>query len=289
MSNVTGPITLDGMDYRVVKPLGTGAGSTILQIQDTKLGTKYALKVVKRQSADDDIYINQATHEFEVASRLNHENLLKIHDCRVKRAWFKVSGVDLLMEFVDGLTLDEIACESIPQLVLIFINVASAVGHMHRRGIYHGDLKPSNILLSRTGEVKVIDFGTAWIKGQPKDRVQGTPQYMAPEQATEKTVNERTDLYNFGATMYRLFTKEYANLGLPQLGDGGIGHRGRPSTPVSLVPEIPGTLNEIIMACLEPTPDRRPAGVLEVKQKLVAVAKHLRLKSEDIKGCDEEC
>jgi hypothetical protein len=85
-----------------------------------------------------------------------------------------------------------------------------------------------------------------------------------------------------------MFTKEYANLGLPQLGDGGIGLRGRPSPPVTLVPEIPGTLNELIMACLEPHADRRPAGALEVKQKLVAVARHLRLKSEDIKGCDEE-
>lgn len=90
--------------------------------------------------------------------------------------------------------------------------------------------------------------------------------------------------------MYFMFTKKCVNLGLPRFGDGGIGHRGRPSPPLSLVPEIPGTLNETIMACLEPTPDHRPVGAFEVKQNLVVVAKHPHLKSEDIniKGCDVE-
>ena len=71
------------------------------------------------------------------------------------------------------------------------------------------------------GKVKIIDFGTAWIKGEDKGRVQGTPQYMAPEQATKKVVDEKTDLYNFGATMYRMFTGEYANLGIPGLERAG--------------------------------------------------------------------
>lgn len=280
---------LDGMDYRVVKPVGTGAGSTIFLIVDSKLGSRYALKVVKRQEPADDVYVAQAQHEFEVARRLDHPNLLRILDARVKKAWFKVTSVELLMEYVDGRSLDAIECPELDQLVLIFIHVASALNHMHRRGISHGDLKPSNIMLSRRGEVKVLDFGTAWIKGQPKDRVQGTPQYMAPEQATEKVVDDRTDLYNFGATMYRLLTNEYANLGIPQLGDGGIGARGRPQPPLKLNPKVPGTLNEAVMACLEPSPDRRPAGVFEVKHQLVAVAKYLGLKPEDLKGSHEDC
>ena len=67
-------------------------------------------------------------------------------------------------------------------------------------------MKPNNVVLSRAGDVKIIDHGLAWIKGEDKDRVQGTPEYMAPEQAKHKTVNEQTDIYNFGATMYRLVT-----------------------------------------------------------------------------------
>src|ERR1700730_4169620 len=77
---------------------------------------------------------------------------------------------------------------------------------MHCRGVCHADLKPNNLMLSRSGEVKILDYGLAWIKGEPKGRVQGTPEYMAPEQIRSGTVNERTDLFNLGATMYRLTT-----------------------------------------------------------------------------------
>ncbi len=288
MSKVAEQPRIADLDYRVVKGLGAGAGSTILLIADKKLGGRYALKVVKRQDAEDDIYIAQTLHEYDVAQRLNHPSLLKIYDCRTKRSWFRVSGVELLMEYVDGRTLDELECPERGQLVLLFIHVASALNHMHRRGVYHGDLKPGNIMLSRTGEVKVIDFGTAWIKGQPKDRVQGTLQYMAPEQATEKLVDEKTDLYNFGATMYRMFTGHHANVLLPHVGNGGLGPLSKPKPPISINPEIPGTLNETIMACLEYNPDRRPAGVFEVKHQLVAVAKYMGLRPDDLKGSEDE-
>jgi serine/threonine-protein kinase len=202
MSNAsTDSPKLSEMQFRIVKPIGTGAGSRVFQIADSKKGGYYALKIVKRQEADDEIYIAQAMQEAEVGPKLNHPNIMRIYDHRVKRAWFKVATVELLMEFIDGLALDELEMPERGQLVLIFGQVASALGHMHRRGVYHGDLKPGNIMLSKDGVVKVIDFGTAWIKDQDKQRVQGTPQYMAPEQAKEKVVNEKTDLYNLGATM----------------------------------------------------------------------------------------
>ncbi|MFO0956341.1 MAG: serine/threonine-protein kinase [Isosphaeraceae bacterium] len=287
MASVPSKPTLEGLDYRVVKPLGEGAGSTILLIADTKLGTRYALKIIRRQGPDDDIYVKQAQHEFDVAQRLRHRCLLKIHDIRIKKSWLKVTGVEELMEYVDGRTLDDIAMkDDVGQLVLIFNQVAAGLAHMHRRGIYHGDLKPSNILLSRAGEVKIIDFGTAWIKGEFKDRVQGTVQYMAPEQATEKVVNERTDLYNFGATMYRLLTGEYANLGIPQPLEGGIGGLGRLRPPIDFNPKIPGTLSEAVMACLRTSPDRRPAGVFEVRHQIVASARYLGLKEDDLRGSE---
>ena len=142
--------------------------------------------MVRKQEPDDDIYIDQAKTEYEASQKLNHPAIAKIYDCRLKQSWFRVTGVELLMEYVDGKTLDEIEAPELGQLVLIFCQVASALAHMHRRGVYHGDLKPSNIMLSKNGQVKLIDFGTAWIRGQEKNRVQGTPQYMAPEQATEQ-------------------------------------------------------------------------------------------------------
>lgn len=277
------------MQFRIVKPLGTGAGSRVFQINDTKKGGYYALKVVKRDDADHQIYIDQALQEAAVGPKLNHANIMKIHDHRVKRAWFKVATVELLMEYVDGRTLDELEMPELSQLVLMFRNVASALGHMHRRGVYHGDLKPGNIMLSKAGVVKVIDFGTAWIKGEDKQRVQGTPQYMAPEQAKDKVVNERTDIYNLGATMYRMFTGHHANSsGIPGEDGAALGPRGKIRPPIKLVPKIPGTLNETIMACLQPNPEARPAGVFEVEHQLAAVAKYLGLDMNAIKGVEED-
>jgi eukaryotic-like serine/threonine-protein kinase len=286
MANVSSKPKLSEMKYRIVNPLGNGAGSTILLISDkTSGGKRYALKVVKRQDADDDIYIAQAQLEYEVAQKLNHPAIAKVYDIRNRRSWFRLSGVELLIEYVDGKTLDELEAPEMGQLVLVFNHVASAMTHMHRRGVYHGDLKPSNIMLSKNGQVKLIDFGTAWIRGQEKNRVQGTPQFMAPEQVTEKVVDEKTDIYNLGATMYRMFTGRFVQQGLPKTGEGGT--RKLP-TPAQINPKIPGPLNDTIMACLEISPERRPSGMFEIRNQLAAIAKGMGLAEVDLRGAEED-
>jgi serine/threonine protein kinase len=289
MSNATTEPTLKDMQYRVVNTLGTGAGSTVLLIADkTRGGKRFALKVVKRQDAEDDIYIDQAKTEFEVAQKLKHPAIVRIYDCRTKKSWFKVAGVELLMEYVEGRTLDEIEGPEMGQLVLIFNQVASALVLMHRRGVYHGDLKPGNIMLTKDGKVKLIDLGTAWIKGRDKNRIQGTPQYIAPETVTEKVVDDRTDIYNFGATMYRMFTGRYANTGTPKPGENP--RATKLAAPTQINPKIPGLLSETIVACLELSKDRRPKGMFEIKAQLEAVAKYLGISESEIKGSegDEE-
>jgi serine/threonine-protein kinase len=266
--------TLSGLEYRVVKSLGTGAGSTILQIADKQMGKNYALKVVKRQQPSDDVYIEQARTEFAVSQRLNHPNLLEIYDLRLRRAWFRLSAAEELMEYVDGRPLDEYESLSMKRLILVFLDVASGLEHMHRRGIYHGDLKPGNILLSRTKQVKVIDFGTAWLRGQEKNRVQGTLQYMAPEQATKKIVDDKTDIYNYGATLYRLLTGQYANAGgVPQQADGVMGALMRPKNVVEYNDKVPTELSRIVMACIEPNPGKRPPDFGAIRDRLIAVAR----------------
>src|SRR5271155_137405 len=106
MAQVSTTPKFAGMKYRVVGQLGTGAGSTILQISDkTHGGKRYALKVVRKQEPEDEIYVQQALTEFEAAKKLNHPAIAKIFDCRMKKAWFKIKGVELLVEYVDGKTL----------------------------------------------------------------------------------------------------------------------------------------------------------------------------------------
>ncbi len=270
--------------YRVVNTLGTGAGSTILLISDKNSGGKrYALKTVRKQDPEDEVYVQQALTEFEAAKKLNHPAIARIYDCRIRKSWFRVKGVDLLMEYVDGKALDEIEAPELGQLVLIFAQVASAMAHMHRRGVYHGDLKPSNIMLAKNGQVKLIDFGTAWVRGQNKARIQGTPQYIAPEQATEKIVNDRTDVYNLGATMYRMFTGRFPQQAIPKAGE-----ERKLVPPLKINTRIPGTLNEIIVSCLSIDPTRRPAGMFEIRDQLNGVARHLGLAEVDLRGADEE-
>src|SRR5207253_8052863 len=126
--------------------------------------------------------------------------------------------------------------------------------HMHRRNVYHADLKPGNVMLSKTGGVKIIDYGLAWIKGESKGRVQGTPEYMAPEQARNQMVNERTDIYNFGATMYRLLTWRLPPSTLTS--DDGVAvdkktFRNMLKPVRDLLPDAPPELCQLVHRCLE--------------------------------------
>ncbi len=278
---------ISGMEYRVVGPLGNGAGSTILQIADKGRGGKrFALKVVKRLDSDDDIYITQALTEYKAAQKLNHPNIARIYDCRTKRTIFrKVTGVELLIEMVDGKTLDEVDPPTVGQLVLIFAQVADALVHMHRRGVYHADLKPANIMVSPEGKVKLIDFGTAWLKGEEKGRIQGTPQYIAPEQVTEKVVDERTEMYNFGATMYRMLTGRYANPKGPRIDNAA---QVVIVPPKQINPKIPSALDAMVLACLQLNPKRRPQSMHAVRQRLSEVAQSLGLSESDLPQLDDE-
>jgi serine/threonine-protein kinase len=272
------------MKYRVVNELGAGAGSKIFLISDkTAGGKRYALKVVRKQEPEDEIYIQQARTEYEAAQKLNHPAIARVYDFRQRKSWFKVTGCELLMEYVDGKSLDEVEAPELGQLVLIFLQVASALSHMHRRGVFHGDLKPHNIMLTKTGQVKLIDFGTAWVRGQDKNRVQGTPQYMAPEQAIEREVNDKTDIYNLGATMYRMFTGRFVQQGIPKPGE-----ERKVTIPNKINPRIPEGLNTLIVACLQSDPSKRPAGVFEIRDQLSKIAKQMGLEEVDLRGAEED-
>lgn len=275
--------SLSGMKYRVVSQLGEGAGSRIFQIADKNGGKRYALKTVRKDEPEHQVFLDQLQTEYEAGQKLNHPAIARIYDLKMKKSWFRTVGADLLMELVDGKTLDEIEAPELNQLVLMFSQVASAMAHMHRRGVFHGDLKPSNIMLTKNGQVKLIDFGTAWVRGVDKNRVQGTPQYIAPEQASEKIVNERTDVYNLGATMYRMFTGRFAQPGIPKPG----AERKLPAVN-QINPRILSKLNNLVLSCLALNPEKRPAGMFEIREALSVVIKEMGLEEVELKGADED-
>jgi eukaryotic-like serine/threonine-protein kinase len=192
---------------KIVNTLGTGANSTILHVRRESDAKEFALKIVPIEEEEDKKYLAQAQHEFQIAQRFNHPNLIKIFALETESDWrFRVKKVKMLIEFVDGTTLDQVKLLKMTKMLRVFEQVASGLVHMHKNEVIHADLKPGNILMGHKGGVKIIDFGLSWIKGEPKDRIQGTPEYMAPETLQHKMINERTDIYNFGATMYRLVT-----------------------------------------------------------------------------------
>lgn len=258
--------------YQVIEQLGTGAHSTILHIRRAGDGRNYALKVVPLDEPEDQKFLDQARHEYRVAQMLDHKNLIKVYALETEKDWFfRIRKVFLLIEYVNGKTLDTVKPLPLPQLVQVFKAIADGLVHMHRRHVYHADLKPNNLLLSRTGEVKIIDYGLAWIKGEPKDRVQGTPEYMAPEQSRKKLVNERTDIYNFGATMYRLVTFRLPPSTMPLEGGLTIDAKTfeRQLKPVKeLNPKTPSRLSELIHRCLAFHPENRPERMSEVQGAL---------------------
>lgn len=255
-------------DFQILGTLGTGAHSTILHVRRSADGKQYALKVVPIESKDDQKFFLQAQHEFRIAQMFRHANLVKVHALETPRDWLmRVKKVHLLIEYVNGKTLDVVPRLSLARLVQIFTKIASGLQHMHLRGVYHADLKPNNIMLSRTGDVKIIDFGLARVKGESRERVQGTPEYMAPEQAKNGTVNEHTDIYNFGATMYRLVTWRLPPSVIPAAGGLPMDAKALANVlkPVhEHTPSAPKELCDLIHKCLAYKPHQRPENVGDI-------------------------
>ena len=265
--------------FQVLGQLGTGAHSTILHVRRAADGQPYALKVVPYEGEDDLKFVEQAKHEFRVAQMLDHPNLIKIYAVETIRDWlFRVRKVHLLIEYAEGQTLDTLKRIPTLRLVQLFSRVAAAMSHMHRRGVFHADLKPNNLILSRSGQIKLIDYGLAWIKGEPKDRVQGTPEYMAPEQVKKSVVNERTDIYNFGATLYRMVTWRSPPNTLAAAGDLPLNSEtwNQLLKPVQqLNPQAPADLCDLIHRCMAYHPQSRPERMSEVQEALDWVAAKL--------------
>lgn len=263
--------------FDVLESIGQGAGSTIFKIRRHSDRRIYALKVVLIHAREDRKYVAQARQEFAVASHLEHPSIIKVHSFEPIRRWFRLAGARVLLEYVDGVPLSRCSKLPLPKLVSIFARVADGLCHMHEQGYYHADIKPDNILIDPRGPVKIIDFGLAWQEGQTKNRVQGTLEFLAPEQAADKTVNAKTDMFNFGACMYRMLT------GAPVPGyiRGNNGDetpipRRRSDSGLSAIRSARGDagrdLDELVRDCLQVLPGNRPENMAAVRDRLRRIA-----------------
>ena len=262
--------------FTILGTLGSGAHSSILHVRRADDDREYALKMVSIDSKDDAKYLEQAKHEFRVGQMLNHPNLVKVYAFETEGGWFSgPKKAKLLIEYVPGKTMDLLPLQRMAKLARIFERIADGLTHMHKQGVYHADMKPNNLILQRGTRVKVLDYGLAWVKGEPKNRVQGTPEYMAPETVTHKLINERTDIYNLGATMYRLVT-----LALPpcwMTGENALPMDNKifkeHLKPVKAAnPMVPDGLADLIHQCLQPNATKRPERMSQVQGTLDRLA-----------------
>ncbi len=257
--------------FEVLADLGAGAGSHVFHIRRADDGRMYALKVVQ-VGGKCRKYLEQVRQEFRVGQMLDHPNLIKVHACETEKDWLvRPKRAKLLLEYARGQTMDRFPPPGLIALVRVFAQVADALAHMHERGVCHADLKPENLIIGPKDRVKVIDYGLAWIKGEPKNRVQGTPEYMAPETMLQKRIDEQTDVFNFGATMYRLVTFRPLPVSLPGLILDERSYR-QTLVPVSrMKPDAPSELCDLIHWCIEYRAASRPERMSEVRDILKAL------------------
>jgi serine/threonine-protein kinase len=205
--------------YRVLAKIGKGAASELYAVQDPKTKQVWALKHVIKESDKDHRFLEQVQAEYTVGSKLQHRAVRAVHRLVKHRKGFRLQAVTLIMELVDATTLDQHLPQNHAQAVKIFNQVADGLAHMHARGFVHADIKPSNILVTENDKVKIIDLGQACATGTIKKRIQGTPGYMAPEQAHRQAITPKTDVYNFGATMYWVLVGEVVPTAMPPKDD----------------------------------------------------------------------
>ena len=264
--------------FDVVATLGEGAASKLYRVRD-KHGKEFCLKRVVKKSPSEQRFIDQAVTEYEVSKHLDSPLIRQVHKLIRQRALLRTSEVLVLMELVEGKTIETIKFKGMVGYCKLFHAAAKGLQHMHEAGFVHADIKPNNIMVTNQGLVKLIDFGQSCKNGTVKERIQGTPDYIAPEQVKRQPITPKTDLFNLGATMYWLLTGQRVPTMMPRKDRGEtIQLRTEEAEtkslrpPAELVPECPPALSNLILECVAKAPDDRPSSMQEVMDRVEIAA-----------------
>jgi serine/threonine-protein kinase len=265
------------LHYEILELLGEGARSTIYSVVDPQTRKIFALKHVVRKEQKDIRFIEQMETEYEISRQFTHRNLRRSYELKlVKTMLLKVSEAFLVMELFDGRPLDVAPPTNMMQILDIFIQAAQGLKVMHQMGYIHCDLKPNNILRNDAGDVKIIDFGQSCAIGTVKERIQGTPDFIAPEQVSRRPVGVQTDVFNLGATLYWACTGKH----IPTLytvnkkGENSFLLDTRIDTPQDLNPKVPTAVSNLIIEMVATRVQKRPADMDEVVTRL-ELGKHI--------------
>jgi serine/threonine protein kinase len=276
------PKTLFG--YDLIDYIGQGAGSSIYAVTDPVTKQLFALKHVVRKTEKDARFVEQLENEFTVGRTLKHPTLRKVIDFKCNRTILrKVINAALIMELFDGHPLETHLPRDLVAILDCFIATANALVCMHQNGFVHCDLKPNNILLGAHGDVKVIDLGQACAVGTVKARIQGTPDFISPEQVKCQPVSRATDVFNFGATLYWALTaSKVPTLFTIKKGENSFLVDAQIPAPHELNPTVSQPLSAFVMECVRTVPSKRPADMAEALRRL-EVLRHAAARDRGIK------
>jgi len=263
-----------GERYQVEARIGAGGMAEVYRGFDSVLNRTVAIKVLLPQFARDTSFVHRFRREAQAAARLNQPNIVGVYD----------TGADdgtqyIVMEFIEGRTLAEfIGAGRSPtpvQAAEIAQKICDAIAAAHAQGVIHRDIKPGNVMVTRDGTVKVMDFGIARTLGPETapqtSAVLGTASYLSPEQAQGTPVDARTDIYSLGAVLYELLTGRP-----PFMGDSPVAVAYKqvnetPALPSSLNPAVPAPLDAVVMKALSKNPSNRYQSADEFSADLARV------------------
>ena len=276
---MTTPSILAGR-YEIGELLGYGGMSEVHRGRDAVLGRDVAVKIMRPELARDDTFYQRFRREAQNSASLNHPSIVAIYD-QGEEHTTDGSLPYIVMELVDGDTLRDIIRMDGPMEVDralgVMADVCGALDFSHKKGIIHRDVKPANIMISRDGAVKVMDFGIARAVSDSSSTltttssVLGTAQYLSPEQARGETVDARSDLYSAGCVLYEMVAGVPPFTGESPVAVAYQHVRESPKPPSTVNPELSSYVDAVVMQAMAKNPENRYASAGEMRTDLLAV------------------
>ncbi|NCD18683.1 MAG: Stk1 family PASTA domain-containing Ser/Thr kinase [Actinobacteria bacterium] len=271
--------------YEVGELIGRGGMAEVHIGYDSRLSRTVAIKLLRSDLAEDPTFHARFRREAQSAAALNHPAIVAVYDTGEETTTDAVGKRTtipfIVMEYVEGHTVRELlkdgAAVPIDEALEIVVGVLGALEYSHNEGIVHRDIKPGNVMLTPTGQVKVMDFGIARAMSDQQatmtatNSVVGTAQYLSPEQARGEVVDHRSDLYSTGCVLFELLTGQP-----PFSGDSAVSvayqHvREVPPVPSTIAGDIPDVLDRVVMKSLAKERDERYADANQMRADLLAV------------------